>query len=391
MRGRWTILAILFLVRTAMAVQFQSVASVAPLLSRDFAFDLADIGILIGLYFAPGAALALPGGAIGHRFGDKTAVIAGLVLMLLGCAMMALLTSWDGQVAGRLVAGIGGVLVNVLMTKMVTDWFADRELSTAMGIFINSWPAGIAISLLLLPPIGAAYGMSAVHVAVAALIAVGMVLIVTLYRRPAVSASVATARSHLDRNAVMAVIAAGVIWALYNIGFAMVFSFGPSMLVERGWSLTAAGSTTSIVIWLSAISVVLGGFLADRTQRHDIVLVSCCIVYAMLLILASRGGPVVPTIVVLGLVCGLAAGPTMRLPALVLQPKDRAFGMGWFFTMYYIGMMLGPALGGRYAAWVGTASAAFDFGAAMLLLCPAILWAFHHIARATAPTAQSST
>ena len=378
-----------------MAVQFQSVASVAPLLKVcDFAFDLADIGILIGLYFAPGAALALPGGAIGHRFGDKTAVIAGLVLMLLGgCAMMALLTSWDGQVAGRLVAGIGGVLVNVLMTKMVTDWFADRELSTAMGIFINSWPAGIAISLLLLPPIGAAYGMSAVHVAVAALIAVGMVLIVTLYRRPAVSASVATARSHLDRNAVMAVIAAGVIWGTSqrNIGLAMVFSFGPSMLVERGWSFTAAGSTTSIVIWLSAISVVLGGFLADRTQRHDIVLVLCCIVYAMLPTRTSRGGPVVPTIVVLGLVCGLAAGPIMRLPALVLQPKDRAFGMGWFFTMYYIGMMLGPALGGRYAAWVGTASAAFDSGAAMLLLCPAILWAFHHIARATAPTAQSST
>jgi predicted MFS family arabinose efflux permease len=63
--------------------------------------------------------------------------------------------------------------------------------------------------------------------------------------------------------------------------------------------------------------------------------------------------------------------------------------MGLFFTIYYVGMMLGPALGGRYAAWVGSASSAFDFGAAMLLLCPAILWAFHHIARATAPSAQS--
>jgi MFS family permease len=311
-------LAVLFLGRAAMAVQFQSIGSIAPLLSRDLGVDLADIGILIGLYFAPGAALALPGGAIGHKFGDKVAVLVGLVLMLAGGTMMALLTSWNGQVAGRLVAGIGGVLVNVLMTKMVADWFAERELATAMAIFVNSWPAGIAISLLLLPPIGAAYGLSAVYVAVSALIAVGMVLMVCLYRPPpAIPAPVATVRSHLDRNAVFAVIAAGSIWALYNVALAMVVSFGPSMFVERGWSITAAGSTTSIVIWLSAISVVLGGYLADRTQRHDIVVTSCCIVYAMLLIFASRGCPIAPTIVALGLVCGWAAGPIMRLPALL--------------------------------------------------------------------------
>ena len=54
-----------------MAFQFQSVAAVAPLLSNAFGVSLADVGILIGLYFAPGVALALPGGAIGQRFGDK--------------------------------------------------------------------------------------------------------------------------------------------------------------------------------------------------------------------------------------------------------------------------------------------------------------------------------
>jgi MFS family permease len=58
-----------------MAFQFQSVAAVAPLLGHDFGVGLADIGILIGLYFTPGVALALPGGAIGQRFGDNTTVL----------------------------------------------------------------------------------------------------------------------------------------------------------------------------------------------------------------------------------------------------------------------------------------------------------------------------
>ena len=70
MSNRWGVLAVLFLVRATMAVQFQSVAAVAPILSANFGVSLADIGILVGLYSVPGVVLALPGGAIGQRFGD---------------------------------------------------------------------------------------------------------------------------------------------------------------------------------------------------------------------------------------------------------------------------------------------------------------------------------
>jgi len=67
LRNRWGVLAVLFLVRLTMAFQFQSVAAVAPLLSGKFGVSLADIGLLIGLYFAPGVVLSLPGGAIGQN------------------------------------------------------------------------------------------------------------------------------------------------------------------------------------------------------------------------------------------------------------------------------------------------------------------------------------
>jgi MFS family permease len=127
LRSRWLILAVLFTVRLSMAFQFQSVASAAPLLGPKFGVSLADIGLLIGLYFTPGVALALPGGAIGQRFGDKATILLALLLMLIGCLAMALSDSWGAQIAGRLVAGAGGVLLNVQMTKMVTDWFAGRR------------------------------------------------------------------------------------------------------------------------------------------------------------------------------------------------------------------------------------------------------------------------
>src|SRR6202049_5133197 len=210
LRHRWAILAVLFVVRLTMAFQFQSVAAVAPLLGRQYGVGLADIGILIGLYFTPGIALALPGGAIGQKFGDKTTVLAALMLMLTGSLAMALSNSWSVQIAGRLVAGAGGVLLNVQMTKMVADWFAGKEIATAMAIFVNSWPAGIALSLLTLPSIGTAYGVRAVYFAVAALIGFGLVLLAAAYEPPAKSVAIAAASARLDRNTAIAVIAAGL-------------------------------------------------------------------------------------------------------------------------------------------------------------------------------------
>jgi predicted MFS family arabinose efflux permease len=382
LRNRWGILAVLFVVRAAMAFQFQSVAAVAPLLGNQFGVSIADIGVLIGLYFAPGIVLALPGGAISQKLGDKQTALGALLLMLAGSLAMALATSWGVQIAGRLVAGAGGVILSVQLTKMLTDWFAGREIATAMAILVNSWPAGIAVSLLTLPWIGTRWGVDAVHLGVAAFTAGGFALIALLYRSPPDTAAVSATAVRLDRNSVLAVITAGLIWGLFNIGFAIIFSFGPSMLVERGWSIAAAGSAISIVLWVAVFSVPFGGFLADRTKRPQTILVAAAVVFAILMILLPRTSAVVLTVAALGLISGQPAGPIMSLPARVLQPATRAIGMGLFFTIFYGAMMLGPVIGGSLAKWSGTAATAFDFGAVMLLACPMLLWLFNRIATA---------
>ena len=379
MRNRWGILAVLFVVRLTIAFQFQSVAAVAPLLGHDFGVTLAEIGLLIGLYFTPGVALSLPGGAIGQRFGDRATVLAALALMLAGSLAMALTDSWNWQIAGRLVAGAGGVLLNVQLTKMVADWFAGDEIATAMAIFVNSWPAGIALSLLTLPLIGTAHGVGAVNLAVAALMALGIVLAAG-YRPPSSAATAATSSVRFDFHAAMAVTVAGLIWGLFNVGFATIFSFGPTMLVERGWSIAPAGSVISIVLWVSLFSVPFGGFVADRMKRPQTVLVVGCMIFAGLMLVFSHSGAVIASVIALGLISGQPAGPMMSLPAGVLQPMTRAIGMGLFYTVYYAAMMLGPIAGGACAKWGGSAAAAFDFGAVVLVACPLLLWVFNRIA-----------
>jgi len=229
------------------------------------------------------------------------------------------------------------------------------------------------------------------NLAVAALVTVGAALLALSYHSPAVSTGPARSGARLGLHAAMAVVCAGSIWALYNIGFVMIFSFGPSMLVERGWSITAAGSAISVVLWLSAVSVPLGGFLADRTGRHEVIMAACFFITAALLIVATRTDAIITTVIALGLLSGLAAGPILSLPARVLEPDTRAIGMGLFFSISYIGLVLGPTLGGKYATWAGSAGAAFDLGAAVLSICPVVLWMFQRFHGGTKLRVQSSS
>ncbi|OAF06040.1 arabinose ABC transporter permease [Bradyrhizobium centrolobii] len=388
MRSRWGILAILFVVRLTIAFQFQSVAAVAPLLEKTFGVGLADIGLLIGLYFTPGVVLALPGGAIGRTFGDKPTTIAALLLMTAGSLVMATTEIWAWQMAGRLASGAGAVLLTVQLTKMGTDWFAGKEIATAMAIFVNSWPAGVAISLLVLPAIGTAHGAGAVFLSAGALTAIG-ILLIAFYQPPPATAAPTAASARLDRPALLAVIVAGAIWGLYNVGFAMIFSFGPSLLAERGWSIAAAGSAISLVMWLSVVSVPAGGYLADRFKRPFTLAVVASLMVALLLAWLPRSDAVITILVLIGLIGGHPAGPIMSLPARVLGPETRAIGMGVFYTLFYAAMMLGPAVAGRLAKSAGTAAVALDLGALTVLACPPLMWFFARIVSVRSRRARS--
>ena len=82
MRKIWLILAVLTLARTTMGFQFQSIAALGPMLTSASLVSYTQLGVLIGVYLLPGAFIAIPGGWLGKRFGDKRVVLAGLAMMM---------------------------------------------------------------------------------------------------------------------------------------------------------------------------------------------------------------------------------------------------------------------------------------------------------------------
>src|SRR5262249_13802200 len=184
LESRWLILAVLFIARFALGYQFQSAGSVAPFLKNDLQIDYAQVAVLIGAFILPGVAIAVPSGLLIRRFGDKTIVLAGMALMIIGGALTGIGTDYALLLLGRVLSGTGGAIPVVAMLKMVIDWFAEKELFCGMAVFIIGWPIGIAAAQASQSRLAQWYSWHAVFDIAAGLVAVALVLMLLFYRLP---------------------------------------------------------------------------------------------------------------------------------------------------------------------------------------------------------------
>ena len=336
---------------------------------------------MIGIYFLMGVFLAIPGGALGARIGSKTSVVLGLALMALGEFVALGATSFPGQVAARVLAGTGGVLVNVLMAKMVSDWFSGREIATAMGIFVNSWPVGIAVGLIAIPSLLSSHGLTAVHVASSAWAIFGMCIVAAGYQSPNASAPTAdggASGSGALFGSLKATLPRPPRSDPCRFGWSGLGVFQRRLRHDlRLRSLQSAGArvladgrgfVVSLVMWGSILSVPAGGVIADRSKRPGaVIFLSAAIALALIVATSFAIAPVV-SFSLLGLIIGVAAGPIMALPAPILSPARRAVGMGVFFTIFYAVMVAAPIAAGAVSAAYGSAQIGYQSGAAFMVL-----------------------
>lgn len=112
-------------------------------------------------YIVVFAALMLPAGLLGSRFGRQRMLITGLGIFLAGSLVGALAGNVDAVIAARAVMGVGAALVTPLALSVLPSLFAPDERTKAVGIiaaasalFLVNVPMaalGIAACVFLLP------------------------------------------------------------------------------------------------------------------------------------------------------------------------------------------------------------------------------------------------
>jgi predicted MFS family arabinose efflux permease len=280
-------------------------------------------------------------------------------------------------VTGRLVSGTGAVLFNVLVTKMVADWFAGREITTAMATLVSSWPLGLALGLVVFGPLAAAYGWPLVmHIgSLGALVA--LVLVGLAYRDPPDVAAAAPTRLALDltRREWLLVLIAGVLWGIFNVAYIVLVSFTPELFTARGYSLPEASLIVSVLGWSLIAFIPFSGFVVERLGHPNLSMTASFLIVAGAL--AALPFVSAPLIAIVGLVIGIPPGPLMTLPTQALRAESRAGGTGVFFSTYYAVMAFLPGGAGLARDLSGSPAAPVLFAAAMMLLCALGLMLFH--------------
>lgn len=344
---RWRILALLFFARIGLGFQFQTLASVGDGLVVAFGLDYAGVGLLVGLFMAPGLFLALPAGYFGRLIADRDMVVLGLVCLAIGGLVSSMAGGSSGIGIGRVIAGAGFLFTTLYFTKMVADWFEGREIATAMSVLVMSWPFGIAMGqvghawLELVFDWRTPFRVASVYCMLAA------VAVFVMYRAPEGRSEARTAASaRLKSEEWRLAICAAAAWGVFNAGYVIYLSFGPKVLQAGGLSGVAAAGIISIGSWLMIASGALCGQIVDRFGHRDMVLAICMAGAILALWMLSLPGGGIAASLLFGLVGMAPAGVIMSLVGLALRAEVRAFGMGLFFTIYYAIMLVVPPAAG---------------------------------------------
>ncbi len=358
--NRWLMLGALFLARTSLGFQFQTVASVAPLLVTDLGINFTEVGTLIGFFSALGFATALPAGLAGKRFGEKRVVLIGLGMMAVGGFVMSGADGFWMAGVGRLMVGVGGVVITVTMVKLVGDLFEGREVVTAMAILMNSWPVGIALGLWTQGIIAEIWGWNAVFLVAGLGSVLGFVLVAFVYRvpkrsahpeaeaapEPASNPGTPKPKSRISRREVLLITLSGLIWTLFNGGFLMVMAFGPALMVARGSDVAVSGLLISNGTIAYMISIPLGAWLSEKWNRPNLVMTGSFVIGAIAVALVPFVTDPLFLFIMAGIFIGIPTGNVMALTVEVVRPENRNTGTGIYYSVHHIGLTTMPILAG---------------------------------------------
>jgi len=375
-------LAVLVITRCAVSFQFQSVTPLSSLLETHFPINLSGLGILLGLYMAPGIGVAVGLSLLIARWGRGPTIVGAILLMACGEAMLWWASDFRFAAAARLLAGTGGCIIYIITINMVADLEMAVPRAARMGLIAAAWPFGNALALLSLgvlahstPEVARWVPLGFILISLAAITSLlacsNLALSGDTFERPSFSRWAVVLRR---------VGPIALSFALYNIGFIVFTGFSSRILIEDGVEPSAASAVAALPMWMFLLSVPIGGIVAGRSIRVDQTLVAIgCLVGAACVLASSDREWQVIAYVIAGLVGGLPTAPMLFYSRMATGDGTDITYSALFF-IFFAALLALPPLTGKAADAAGTAHLILWVVAGLLVLSvPLFMRARHHL------------
>jgi MFS family permease len=322
-----------------------------PLLRADFDVSWTALGVLVGVFYATSGVTQFAAGFAVDRFGARPVLLGGLGLLAGGTVLAALAPGayWLFPVAALM--GVGNGVFHPCDFAILNANVAPRRLGYAYSTHGVGGSLGYALSPIVSYALAAAFSwrVALACMGVAGLIALSVLASQRLYltshrAADAHSHTIAGSMGLFLQPAIMLCFAYFVVQTTASIGLQ---TFLPSAL-NSGLAVPLVLATSAVTAYLlgGTGGILAGGFLAARTERHDLVAATGLLAGASLLAMVGFGAVpvamVVPMFALVGFVMG-ATGPSRDLIVRNATPKGAAGRVyGFVYSGLDLGAMIGP-------------------------------------------------
>ena len=330
-----------------------------PFFIRDFGFTYAELGLLVTTFFViSGIGQALAGFVV-DRIGARPVLFAALSCFALAGVAVSLSTGYSGLMLAAALAGLGNCPFHPADFTILNRRVSAARLGHAFSTHGLTGNLGWAAAPLFLTGITAASGSWRVASVCASLL-VACVMAVLWWQRDAIDdrqgewapapAALGKGGKPLAPEHPMAFLRLPSVWMCFSFFFwstcalSAIQSFAsPALQQLTGLPLTVTSLVVSGYMLFGAVGIVIGGFLAARSERLERIISSCLLAAAVLLVLVGSG--VLPGLVGVAVTAVAGFGTGLAGPSRDMLIKQAAppGATGRVYGMVYSGLDLGFA------------------------------------------------
>ena len=147
-RRRAAVLRVMCLALMMVVAAVASLNVALPGIARDTGASQTELQWIVDAYAIVFAALLLPAGAIGDRFGRKPLLAVGLALFGAASLVALFVDSPGALIALRAVLGVAAALIMPVTLSVITTIFPPEERGKAVGTWVGVAAGGAVIGLL---------------------------------------------------------------------------------------------------------------------------------------------------------------------------------------------------------------------------------------------------
>jgi MFS family permease len=315
---------------------------------QSFGVSFAELGLSVALMSATTALLQTPVGFLVDRWGARPFLVGGTLVMTLSMAAMALATSYWQVLALALLSGAGNSVIHPADYAILSGSVDRDRMGRSFAFHTFSGNVGMALA----PPVMAALllvmGWRA-SLAVVGLLGIPLVAVILWQsrilrdqkRRAAPRGAPSGARM-LTSRPMLLFFAFFLLSAMSGTG---IQAWLITVLHQvNGLDLKAASSALTAYMVGGSSGVLVGGWVADRTDRHFSFAVVLTILASGLILLVATAPlaelPIVAALFLAGLLAGASRTPRDMMVKDAAPPGQ----IGKVFGFVSSGLPLGQAL-----------------------------------------------